>query len=306
MLYFIVNPVSGSGYGKKALEKIKSVLIDKNLEFKIFETQYVGHATKLSKELSEIENCEVIAAVGGDGTFCEVLNGMNLSVPLCLIPTGTGNDFARSIGIDFDTALQSIFDKSESLVDYITVNGRRCLNVAGTGFDIQLLLNERKIRRFIKGKTSYYLALVKTIFSFKFHNAKVIIDDEHVIETPIFMIAVANGKYIGGGMPISLNSIPNDGIMDIIIIKQMPRIEIPKMLIKFLQGKLYEEKKYVEIYHGEKLKCFLEPPTYMNLDGEILDILPVEIELKKGGVKLCANCLKKEDLYEQDIESIYA
>ncbi len=281
MLYFIVNPLAGSGRGAKVREIITPVLKENNVNYEIYETEYAGHAVKLSSELSLKEDCEAIVAAGGDGTFCEVLNGLNCSVPLGLIPCGTGNDFATGMGVSTDvlTALDAVINGVPLPVDFMSVGDDRCLNVAGIGFDTDVLINEKKFRKVFKGKSSYYVSLFLTLLFMKFKKIKLRIDDVKDIETDFFLFAAANGKFFGGGMPLAPYAEMDDGFINAILVRKLPRLAIPKTLIMFLKGKLQEQKKYVEVFKCRRIECAVDGSSEMEIDGEIKRILPAVINL---------------------------
>ncbi len=284
MLYFIANALSGKGKGKETAQKIKNILAEKNVEFQLVFTEAKSHAVKLAKEISKKEDCTGIIAVGGDGTFSEVLNGIDTHIPLGFVSSGSGNDFMRSFAPQksLEDQLQPILENKTKKIDYIQVNDNRSLNVAGTGFDVDILLREEKIRKVLKGSLSYYTALIVTLFTMKFRNFKITIDDEIELNEPCLIMAMANGKYFGGGMPISLDSSLEDGVMDLTIVKKVPFYAIPGLLIKFMKGTLSKSKKYVSLYHCTKIKCEVTPEVKINLDGELFDMPVFTAVLKKG------------------------
>jgi len=242
MLYFIVNKLSGKGKGGEIQEKIITRLKEENIEFKMVETLKKEHAIELAQEISLKEDCTGLVAVGGDGTFSEVLNGIKKDVPIGFISSGSGNDFLRTFAPkkDFEAQLDAIIQGKTKKIDYIQINEKRSLNVAGTGFDIDILLLERKLRKFLSGSFCYYAALIITIFTLKFRKFSIKIDDEKEINEDCLIMSLANGKYFGGGMPISLDSRLDDGIMHLVLITKYPLHPIPGILFKFMKGKLQE------------------------------------------------------------------
>ncbi|MBO7275472.1 MAG: diacylglycerol kinase family lipid kinase [Clostridia bacterium] len=288
MIYFIINPLAGGGNGNSAKSVIEDILKDCPLEYKLYESKYQGHAIELARELSNLPDCTGLVAVGGDGTFSEVLNGMNTAVPLGLIPCGTGNDFACGAGIskDISNALQAITSGNTAPMDFITVGDRRCLNITGTGFDVDILAREARYRKKLKTKYTYYLALIATIFSIKFRRLKAVIDDQTVIDRDILIMVAANGRFFGGGMPMVPSAVTNDGIMDVLIVKKVPYIVIPKLLICFLKGNIEEQTKYVDIYRCKKVSCEVEGSTDIEVDGEVVSLLPAEIKIHSGELRV--------------------
>ena len=114
--------------------------------------------------------------LGGDGTFHEVLNGIECfdNVKVGLIPCGTGNDFVRatSLSTNVDLAVQTILQDNVSYVDFIQIGNKRALNCAGAGMDVDTLVKYAEMKHF-KGKIKYYLALLSVLIKLKFHKATI-------------------------------------------------------------------------------------------------------------------------------------
>ena len=280
MIYIIVNRLSGRGKGEACLKKAEALLQKRNLSYTVLASEYAGHCTALAKQACADLNCRKIIAIGGDGTFSEILNGMDLSVPIAFIPAGTGNDFVTGAALptDTETALSAALDGHVSLFDYLTVNEKRCLNVAGTGFDVDVLLHEEKIRKTFPGKFSYMLALFRALLKLRFSDITLTLDDGEVRKLSVLLIAAANGKYYGGGLPICLSADCADGCIDVVLIKKLPRRAVPHVLLNFLKGRLAQMTKYVEIHRCKKVCMNTEPTQPVNMDGELHDgFLPATI-----------------------------
>ncbi len=286
MLYFIVNALSGKGKGMETAQKIKNILNEKKVEFQMIFTKAKAHAVSLAREFSNKEDCSGIVAVGGDGTFSEVLNGIDIRVPLGFVSSGSGNDFMRTFAKDrsLESQLQPIIENKTRKIDYIQIDDKRSLNVAGTGFDVDVLLNEQKTHKFLSGSLSYYTALIITLFTLKFRKFNLTVDDETKIDEECLLISMANGRFFGGGMPISPDSKLDDGVMDLVIVRKLPFYAVPGLLIKFMNGKLQEAKKYVDVYHCSKVEGAITPAFILNLDGELYDMAKFSAVLQKGGL----------------------
>lgn len=282
MYYFIVSGKKKSKLGENIEIRLKESLDRRKVPYKIVVSEYAGHSIKLSEEYSNKKDCTAIVSVGGDGTLYEVLNGMNLNVPLGIIPAGTANDFARCLGIskNLEEALDNIIGQAPAYIDYMDANGHRAFNCVGTGFDILLLTKEKELRATGKYKdsTSYYVALAQTLLKCKFEKIKYKIDDSEEFEEDFFMIDCCNGNWGAGMMPIAIEAEPHDGFMDFNIIKKFPKIELPILLSKFQKGKL-EGTKYYSHRRCKKVEIDIEPRLKANLDGEILDLFPATVQL---------------------------
>ena len=284
MIYFIINKRSGKGRGATVAGQIDEYMRSK-AEYLISFTEYAGHATTLAKELSMRDDCEAIVAVGGDGTFSEVLNGAELTRPIGFIPSGSGNDFVRTSGEKaLEQRLDEIISGKYKPVDFISVNEKRCLNVLGAGFDVDVLENEARFRKTFKGSVCYYLALLKSLLCINFRPMKMVIDNEEKLECECLIFALANGKYYGGGMPVSLESKIDDGKLDLLVIKKLPLYKIPYILVKFLSGSVRDAKKYVYACPCESFSCYLGNAS-MQIDGEVKKIEKIDCRVEKGQLK---------------------
>lgn len=284
MIYFIANARSGKGRGQEVANKIKEYM-QGIAEFEICYTQYREHAVLLAKELSQRQDCTAIVAVGGDGTFSEVLNGADLKHPIGFIPSGSGNDFIRTTGEKtLKERLDDILSGEYKNIDFISVNEKRCLNVLGGGFDVDVLENEARFRKTFKGAICYYLALLKTLLCIKFRPMKMVVDNGEEIEYECLIFALANGKYYGGGMPLSLESSIDDGKMDLLIIKKLPLIKVPYVLAKFLSGNVRDVKKHVFSCACTSFLCYLGDVP-MQIDGEIKKIEKIDCKVITNQLK---------------------
>lgn len=288
MIYFIVNPLAGGGKGAEARKILDEALSAYEGKYEIYETEYPKHAIELAKELSQKDDCEGLVALGGDGTFSEVLNGLDTSKPLGLIPCGTGNDFAEGAEISHDIkkGVEAVFGGKTAPIDYIKVGDKRCLNITGTGFDVDILAREAKYRKKWKSKLTYYAALFVSILSIKFRKVHLVIDDKIKIDTDMLIMVAANGKFFGGGMPMVPSAITNDGFMDVLLVRKVSWYVIPKLLLSFLNGKIEQQTKHIEMYHCKKVECSVDDSNNIEMDGEVSSSLPATIEICAGELRL--------------------
>ena len=273
MFYFIVNPVAGSGHGEKAGKIIEESCKAANISYKLVYTDGVGHATALARECCNRPDCRAVIAVGGDGTVNETLAGMDLTKNIIfgVIPAGTGNDFNMALNKteDIPTILEGMFKMDTRYIDYMNVSGRRCINVASLGFDVDVLSWFNRYKKRIKGKLAYYLALARAILSPKFREARVICDGVE-FKCGYALIAAGNGVCYGGGIPVSPNAELDDGYIDLCIIKKLNKSQLLPVLLKFLHG------DHIRSQHTIYKKCkaltvFQEGGLEINTDGEIFN-----------------------------------
>ena len=283
---FIVNPTAGNGYALKAMGGLEEILKKKGIEYRVMQTGFPGHATQIAAELAQQEEVYAVVSVGGDGTASEVAAGLcETGKPMGIIPAGTGNDFIKSAGIPNDPmkALDILLSRKPKGTDTGTVNDSFFLNVCGTGFDVTVLdyAEDEKTRH--RGLTPYLLGLLKAIGHYR--NVQLTIEADGKSREGTFLIcSIANGRYIGGGIPICPAADIQDGLLDLVVIKPRKRWQIPwylpgLMLSRDLKFKItsHERVKSVRI-EGEKLR--------VNIDGEIRDMDSAEFRIKPGSLLL--------------------
>ncbi len=270
MFHIIVNPIGGKGKTIKALERVKDILSERGEEFEIHETQHKGHATEIARDLSAQPDTKLIV-LGGDGSFNEVLNGIENfeNITLGLVPCGTGNDFVAASGHPqkTDEAMKVILDGNVSYIDFIQLDDRRALNVLGAGMDVDVLLKYAEMKPF-HGKVKYYASLFWVLAHPKWHHMKFTIDGEELGERSVFMIGIGNGKSIGGGIPICPGAVVDDGKLSIVVVNEMKKSRIPIELPGFLKAK-HVNKPYTEVFEGKEVKIEVLDDSKFEADGEI-------------------------------------
>lgn len=286
MYHIIINPVGGKGESLKALKIVEATLKEHKAEYVIHNTEKNGHATKIMRELSKTPGTQVIA-MGGDGSFNEVLNGIENfeNVTLGLIPCGSGNDYIKSSGhpSDIKAATEVILKGNVLYADYIDTGKRRCLNVAGTGMDVDVLLNFEKFKMF-KGSTRYLIATLYTVFHLKWHKLRLTINGE-TFDREVFLIGVGNGKYIGGGMPVCPNAVVDDGMINVVLVNKLKKIRVLPALVKFLKGK-HLSMDCTEEYNSKEIKIEVLDDGKIETDGEVIDDKVLNCKIISGKLRL--------------------
>ena len=289
MFHIIVNPEGGKGKSLKALAKVEQILKDKNVEYVVHKTERPGHATEITRELSKEPNTNIIM-MGGDGSFNEILNGVENfdNVTLGIVPCGSGNDFIKKSGHPLDTekALEVVLNGNVEYCDYIQLDDRRCLNVLGGGMDVDVLLNYAT-RKHGPAKVRYYMSLFHVLAHARFHHLRLTVDDGEPMERSVFMIGVGNGGIIGGGIPICPSADPYDGELSIVVVNEMKKSKILVELPGFLSAK-HVKKPYTEVFSGKKLRLEVLDDSKFEVDGEIFDGTDVHAELVHNKLRIFA------------------
>ena len=286
MYHIIVNPTGGKGKTLKALGKVEELLKKNGAQYTVHKTEYAGHATEIARELSKTPDTKIIA-MGGDGSFHEVLCGIENfdNVTLGLIACGSGNDFIKKSGhsTKIEEAVATILKDNPSYVDYMEMGKYRCLNVGGGGMDVDVLLKYAQCKT-LKGKAAYYYSLFYTLCHTRFHHLRITADGV-TKDTSVFMIGIGNGGFIGGGIPICPNAVVDDGLLNVGYVSEMKKSKILFRLFKFLKGK-HVGTDWGGEYTAKKITIEALDDSRFELDGEIIDDTKLDIEVVHGKLKM--------------------
>lgn len=283
MIDVIANKKSGKGNGAKALTAVESYLTERAVPYRVHITEHTGHGEELARQLCAC-GAETVVALGGDGTLHEVLNGMDFtSARMGIIAAGRGNDFVRGTGVAALDPMQAIADivRGEPRdIDYIQIGNRRCLNVGGTGLDVEVLLKTAKS----KNKLSYVASLFRCLLKYKPYHVEVTIEGE-TKNYDCVMAGVCNGTQFGGGIKLSPESIAYDGKMNVMIIEKPKGIPTVFIMPRFVKGK-HLSKPYVHHMLCDGIK--IVTPAPVELDGEIYYDLEFDAQIVPKGLKTFA------------------
>ena len=270
MIYVICNPTAGNGRGKKAGEMIRKKLTEKSINHRMLWTEKPGHASELAKEASA-SGADTVLSIGGDGTSFEVAQGLAGSdTALGVIPAGTGNDFVKTLGspLEPEAALEFVLSHPAKKTDAGEINGRMFLNEIGTGFDVSVLDYAEKAKRYVRGLLPYLHGVAQTLFRFKSIPITYSIDGGQPVTKDAFVVAVANGGMIGGGIPIAPEARADDGLFDVVIVGAVKKKDLLSRLSGLMQGKIltFPETTFVRA----SSVAFSAPDMRVNIDGEIV------------------------------------
>ena len=284
MYYFIVNPNSRSGYGKKIWNSLKRELKKEKIPYKACLTKYAGHGRKLSRSLLEQSNEHIkLAVLGGDGTLNEVLDGITdpARVHLFYIPTGSGNDFARGILLPCDPkeACRLLLCSSRIFpmdIGSVTIRGtsHRFGVSTGIGFDAAIcheaLTSPLKtmLNRIHLGKLTYAVIAVKQLILCRPADFEFFLDQKtRKICKKAYFAAIMNLPYEGGGIPFCPKARPDDQMLDVCCICGVGKIRFLFLLLACVMGK-HENFRNVHIFHCQSIKIKSSIPLPVHLDGE--------------------------------------
>ena len=285
----ISNRVAGSGSAGAYIDRVKALMENRGVDFEIRETQYPGHATELAKAAVD-EGFDVIVAVGGDGTLRETaLSVVHTDRVLGLLPCGTGNDYARPLGIptDAEAALDILLNGETRTVDAGMANDQIFFNIAGFGFDVDVLDYTEEFKpKCKKGETAYRLGCLKAVLGLKLRRSTLTFPDG-TIERNVLMAAAGVGTHFGGGMNVLPESDMSDGLLDVCIAHDVKRIGVLKLLPKFIKGK-HLGLKCITYRKATEVSVVCDPVSRIEVDGERMDGTPVTFRILPGALKVRA------------------
>ena len=285
---YIINPKAGKhDHTVQFMERIRAVHATHGEEPEIYLTQRAGHGEELARAAAEKGDAVRIWAVGGDGTVLEVVRGAEFhkNAAVGVYPCGSGNDFIKKSGHpkDVEKALDVILKGNVGYVDYMDLGTTRCLNVAGGGMDVDVLVKYASVKK-LKGSAAYNYALIYTLLHTRFHKLRLIVDGK-TMDKSVFMIGIGNGGFIGGGLPICPHAEVSDGKLDVVIVNEMKKRRIPPMLLKFMKGKHVEDKT-VEEFRTDRVIIEALDDSRFELDGEIIEDRYLDIKVVPNKLKM--------------------
>ncbi len=293
---FIINPSSGKQTNQgKALQAMHELLKDQVIEEAVvFYTRGKGDARNQTYEAKR-EDYDFVVAVGGDGTVNEVVSGLHLSgsgIPLAIFPSGTSNDFARSVGISPTVHCLYHLIKSYHAVaaDIGRFNDRDYfLNVTAGGILSDVAHSVSVEAKTLFGKTAYVAEALKKVSENWFRTTPLLFEMDGEREVfVVFFFILANSKSVGGFPKICVDAKINDGYMDLCVVKNVDALTALPVLTQ-IQAGTHIHNKLVEYRQVRDLRIFPTEETtefHLDCDGEYAGELPLHAEVLQGGVQL--------------------
>jgi YegS/Rv2252/BmrU family lipid kinase len=285
--FFIVNPVSGSGRAVAEYETVRALLEEKGVFFKTVYTERPGHAAQLAAEAAD-EGYARIVAVGGDGTVNEVASALvNRESVLCVLPFGTGNDLTRVVGFpaDPEKAVETLLSGRVVKMDAGEANGEFFVNVAGLGFDVDVLVKTLKYKeKYPRGMTPYFLGILDALRHLRTIHMTVAHDGE-TLETEGIILSVGNGQFIGGGMRAVPMADPFDGYLDCVYVERISVLKFLALLPGFLKGK-HIGNPAVHHFRTKELRVSTREECVLNYDGDLKNAAPAVFRILPGALNV--------------------
>jgi len=280
-----VNPAAGRGRVGRLSGAILKAARERGA--RAFLTEGPGHATEIAREAPEGAR---VVAVGGDGTVHEVLKGLaGTGKVLGVVPIGSGNDFARMLGLrglPWREALEHALFAPEEAVDLGLVNGEAFGAFLGIGFDALVAKRALAAPSFLRGMPRYLYALFSVLKDLRLPEGRVLVDGEEVYRGRLLLLAAMNGPAYGGGIPIAPMADPRDGLLSLVLARELSRLGVVLILPRLLLGRHLGHPQILFLA-GREVAVEFPRPVPAHADGELLpEASRYRAEVKPLGLKV--------------------
>lgn len=284
---FLVNPSAGRGTGKAHLDRIR-VLASK-----------LGAGLCVSRKVEDLaaqarravaDGVERLLVAGGDGTLHHAIQGLaGTACALGVIPLGSGNDLAGTLGVppDLDAAVHRALNGEIRRIDLARVGETWCVGYAGVGFDSEVtrFANEVKL---LRGPLIYFYSVIHTLVTFVPPRMRVVYDGG-TFEGKVMFIVVNNLPRFGGGMRIAPDASIDDGLLDLVIVKEIPKSTLLSVFPKVYNGR-HVGHPAVQIHRTTRAEITIDRTMTMFGGGEPLRTVeagePVAVEVSPGALRV--------------------
>jgi diacylglycerol kinase (ATP) len=290
----IVNPAAGGGRALRSVGWLRERLAARP-EARLEITRRPGDAEAMASDAGRLGHDRVIA-VGGDGTVQEVVNGLlSASEPTSLgvVPLGSGNDLARSLGLPTDpgAAWGAAIGHATRAIDVAHArNGvgaeRWFASAGGVGFDAQVAAAMATRSGWQGGRAGYLLTTLAELGRFENRRVRISIDGATATHDVLF-VAIANGAYYGGGMHIAPGAQPDDGRLDVCVVGDISRLTALRELRNLYRG-THVRNAAVSMHTARTIEVEGDARTRLHLDGEPFGGLPLRVILHHGVLRVAA------------------
>jgi YegS/Rv2252/BmrU family lipid kinase len=299
---FIVNPHAGNGSTGSNWSYIEAVARDRLGHFETYMTQKPGDAVMFAED-AVAKDAGLLVCVGGDGTLNEVINGIMMheesirsTVTLGFVPNGTGCDFVRTLPIplNIEHAIDAIAGGIARAIDLGKLSfhdhhghecGRYFHNITSFGLGGDVAQRVNRTTKAFGPFISFMWATLISIFLYGKKQIRIRIDNGFEHEFTVWNVAVANGRYHGGGMWVAPDASVYDGLLNVTVIGDLTLPEVFLNLPNLYNGRIYDIDKVVALT-GKKIEAVSDQPALLDVDGEQPGMMPIVIHVVPGALKI--------------------
>jgi YegS/Rv2252/BmrU family lipid kinase len=299
MYWFVVNRKAGNGRARKAWERLEPVLQRGGIAYRELSANDGKQASAAVRAGLKEGVPKALIVVGGDGTVHAILEAAaDGGIPVGIIPAGSGNDLARSLGIPADpvAAWETVRRGRAGWMDLLSADGKLCVNIASAGLDAEVAdQTERStlkkwLNRFGIGQAVYVWSLIKVLFTYRPESVIMTMDGRPARLDRVWLIAMANLPYYGGGMRICPDARANDGMMDICVVSGVSRVGLLRAFPKVYRG-AHRDHPAAAFFRAEHVRIEpAAPESALKLhgDGEPIGRTPFEAAVHRRKLLIIA------------------
>jgi YegS/Rv2252/BmrU family lipid kinase len=283
-LSLIVNPFAGGGRAARELNGVEAALRRLGLEHRVQRTRSLDHARELA--LAAAQAGEIAVAFGGDGLIGAVADALRQTDGvLGVLPGGRGNDFVRMLGIPRSppAACEVLAHGEVRRLDLGVIGERTFIGIASCGFDsvANRIANETTL---VRGRLVYAYGLLRALAGWRPAVFTVTIDGAPPRTVSGYTVAAANSRYYGGGMMLAPDATLQDGMLDVVLILDAPKLRFLRRAPAVFTG-AHVRLENVELLRGGTIEISASRPFTMYADGDPIAELPVTVGVLPGAVQ---------------------
>ena len=287
VLILAINPASGRGRAQRQAKLAGEYFRSRDIDVREIEGTSLQDFRKKLLIFLDSEKVSGVIALGGDGFIHEIIQHLvSRDIPLGVIPCGTGNDFARSIGVfdlPFSRQLELIEKHDATHIDLGRVQDQWFAAILSSGFDA--LVNDRaNSMRWPRGRMRYNIAMIEKLIALRPHSYRIRVDERY-LEVQATLVTVANGSSYGGGMKVCPDASINDGLFDVMVLGRVSRIELLKVFPKVYRGG-HVGHPAVTFYRCNEIEIDGSGSSFA--DGEPIAQLPLRAKCVSAALKVWA------------------
>lgn len=287
---FIINPTAGKGKAvAKFMPQIKNYISTHEIDAEIYITKASGDGRAHVKEIAEKGDPVRFYSCGGDGTLYEVVNGAYKcsNAEVASIPLGSGNDFARILGKAEDLInIEAQVNGTVTKFDLIKCGDNVAINQCSMGIDAEICAKQIYFKRIpgMSGETAYTASLLYCLTRRLKSEFKITVDDDKVYEGLMLFSLCGNSRWYGGGYKGAPKAIPDDGLLDFIIVrKTVGRLKLAGLINKYKRGE-HLSWDFTTFVRGKKMHIESKRPAAVNVDGECAYVTESTFEVLPSAV----------------------
>jgi YegS/Rv2252/BmrU family lipid kinase len=265
-----MNPVAGTR--RRVRASVVGALEGAGVGYTFFETTHSGHAFELACVAVE-QASDLVLAIGGDGTVNEVGRALvGSSIPLGVVPVGSGNAFARALGISLkpERAVVQALTSQVKALDVGTVGDMIFLSTAGIGLDADVAFRYGRRTNKRRGLLPYLMVTAQALMAFRSVPVRLVLDETDEYDVCPLLVTVANTAQFGNGAIIAPGAVPNDGILSVCVIEDNRRLETVLNAWRLFHGSI-DRLPNVRLYEAHTVCIKRATPGGFQADGEACD-----------------------------------